>query len=262
MATSLVYPGEKIFTDETNINEMCIEGFQRSFHGMFASPGPYQGIEEVPNELLYDESEWEPRAAELEKTKSNLSSLAKLLGVPVLDQRNTNYCWVFGVLGAFMLLRATQGQKAVRLSSASIGGPVTGFRNVGGWGRDSIVQLQTAGAVPSELWADTDINPKLWTPENKAIAKNYTCPEWFNLQPRNLKQLVSLLLRGIPVAVGFDWWGHLVYAVDVVFVNGRIGIRIRNSWGDIPQYPDGYAILQGNKMYFTDGVAPRAASAA
>jgi hypothetical protein len=262
MASSIIYPGEMVFTDEHDVSEMCVDGFSRCYKGIFSSPGPYEGVNDIPDELLYPESEWEPRAKELEQNKANLSSLAKMLGVPVLDQEQTNYCWIFGVIGAFMLIRAMQGQKMIELSPASVGGPVTGFRNVGGYGEQGIVQLQKFGAVPTEFWGATDINSRLWTPENKAIAANYTCPEWFRLQPRNLKQLVSLLLRGVPVAVGFDWWGHLVYAVDVVFINGKLGIRIRNSWGNIPQYPDGYAVIQGNKMLFTDGTAPRMASAA
>jgi hypothetical protein len=93
------------------------------------------------------------------------------------------------------------------------------------------------------------------------LAQQYRVDKWLELEPRNIDQLVSLDLRDIPVPVAYNWWGHEVTAYDAVWVNGEIGIRCRNSWG-MSYGHLGFFLLQGNKMYPDDAVAPLTATAA
>ena len=76
-----------------------------------------------------------------------------------------------------------------------------------------------------------------------------------------MAQLISCLLRRIPVAVGYDWWGHEVTAVDAIWLDGTVAIRIRNSWG-MSWGNKGFSVLQGNKMIPADAVCARVAVAA
>lgn len=255
-------PGEQIIDDASPMSAVNPAGFSCGYKGMFSSAASAAALAEAfPDELLIPENEWQARAEEMDQRKSKLSDIAIAGGVPVLNQLNTNYCWIFGPTGAYMLVRCIQGQPMVELSPASGGGPITNWKNVGGWGEQGLQWIVDNGLVPTSRWPATAIDRRYYTEENKAIAKEYRCTEWWRLEPRNIKQLVSCLLRRIPVTVGYSWWGHQVYACDVVYINGKLGIRIRNSWGDIPQYPNGFAILQGNKMYPDDAVAPRVAVA-
>lgn len=259
---SVLYPNERIIDDSIPDAQLTPAGFSTGYRGMFrSSQSAADTADAFPSELVYPESEWQARAQELESQKSRLSDIAVAAGVPVLDQQSTNYCWCFGPVGALMFVRAVMGQPMVALSPASVGGPITNFRNVGGWGEDALQWMAEHGVVPSAPWPATAIDKRYWTQANQALAKDYRVTEWWRLQPRNLGQLVSCLLRRIPVAVGYNWWGHEVLACDVVYTNGKIGIRIRNSWGDVPGYPNGFAILQGNKMLPDDAVAPRQAVA-
>lgn len=211
---------------------------------------------------LIPRAEWKERIAEQEAKGLTLSQQARAAKLPVKNQRQTNYCWIFAPTHAVEVVRLSHNQPYVSLSPASAGAQIKGFRNVGGWGTDGLKFIVDKGLVPSEFWPDTAIDRKHQTTANLERAKAFRVTEWTELDPRNLDQLGTCLLSGIPVAVGYNWWGHEVLACDVVALpNGEFGIRIRNSWG--PGYgDDGFAVLSGRKMLPDDACAPRVAIAA
>lgn len=218
---------------------------------------PYAAPFDLP---LIPRGEWQARCEEMERTKSRLSDLMRFYKVPSLDQNGTNYCWTNGVVTAMYAVRALNGLPHVDLSSASVAAPIKGFRNVGGWGAESLEYITQHGVAPASLWPPNAISRQYDNEESRAARKHHVIGEWYELQPRNLDQLITCLLLRIPVAVGFDWWGHEVCAIDPVWHNGAIGTRIRNSWG--PDYGDsGFAILQGNKQLPDDAVCPRVVTA-
>lgn len=206
-------------------------------------PGDYQGIIE-----------------EKVRTKSQLSDIWRDNNVEVLNQNGTNYCWFNGPVSAMYAIRAANNQPFVKLSPASGAAPIKGFRNVGGWGTEALEWIVRNGVCRAELWPPNAIDRRYYTDEAKADAKSRLITEWYDLRPRNVSQLITCLLLNIPVAVGYNWWGHEVCALDAVWVDGAIAIRIVNSWG--ASWSDrGMGILQGSKLIPDDQVAPRVVNA-
>ena len=222
-----------------------------------AYPGGYYApMYEADN--LVPRDQWYERAMSLEREEYRLSDFAKRRRLEVKNQNGTNYCWINGVTFACELQRMLQGQEHKELSPASGGSIIKKFRNNGGWGDQAAEFIQQHGLVPESLWPPNAIDRKYDTDQAWAAADRYTIDQWNELRPRNLDDLYSCLLRGMPVPVGYNWWRHLVCAVDVVVFskpNGTsdremlrcFGIRIANSWGT--SWGDrGYGILKGPKQ--------------
>jgi hypothetical protein len=212
-----------------------------------------------PAALLIPRSEWEPRIKELEKTKTRLSDLCKFAGLPAKNQGSLPYCWIFAPTYCLEVIRVFQNQPMEQLSATAAGAQIKNYRKVGGWGKEALEWLSTKGTVPVSRWPELAVDKRYETLENKALDLSYRVSEWWEAQPRNLDQVISLLLHRIPVAVGYNWWRHEVTAVDAVWLDGEVAIKIRNQWlgwGD-----DNYGILQGKRMLPDDAVAPRSAVA-
>ncbi len=232
----LVLPRARIDTDDP-------------LYGDIASP--------FPQTLLIPEVDWQGMIEEQDETESSLNHLIKRSGLPHKNQERTLYCWINAVVHTVEIVRVVQNQEMVILSPASAGAQIKRFRNVGGWGREGLEWIIEHGVCPVELWPANAINKKYLTEEAVEASKRYKVTEWWELKPRNLRELVSCLLHRIPVAVGYDWWRHEVTAVGVVWKNGRIALLCRNSWPN-----EDYVILQGNRMIPDDAVAPRVVVAA
>lgn len=170
-------------------------------------------------------------------------------------------CWINAPVHALEIVRAIQGQQRVRLSPASVGAKIKGFRNVGGWGTEGLRYLVQHGAVPSEFWPDNAIDRKYDTEANNQHRAKYKVTEWWELRPRRFEELATCLLCGYPVAVGYNWWRHEVTAVALTMQGNEFGIVIDNSWG--PSWgSNGRGVLMGSKANPDDAVAPRVAVAA
>lgn len=181
-------------------------------------------------------------------------------GVKIKDQDGTNFCWAFAPTLCVEIARANAGQPYVSLSPASVACPITNYRNIGGWGKDALDGLRELGAVPSELWPDISRSKKNATDAANTARAFHRAVEWWELQ-NSLDHLVSALLRGFVVAVGYNWWGHEVTAVDPVIYQKDIAILIANSWGE--EWSDkGFGLITGRKMVPDDAVVCRTAIAA
>lgn len=217
--------------------------------------------ESFPSNLLIPRSDWQSWIEEQIAQERTIRHLLDKAGIGPKDQNGTNYCWIFGPTRAFEIARLRQGQEFVSLSPASAGAQIKMGANQGGWGKEGLQWISEKGLVPSALWRDTQISGwQQLRDQHSQTALDYRCTEWWELQPRNLDQLISCVLRGIPVAVGYNWWSHEVCAVGAAWIDGAIALVIMNSWGNWGDR--GYSVLQGNKMYPDDAVAPRVALAA
>lgn len=204
-----------------------------------------------------DPDTYDERIEEQEKTQSSLTHLAKLKGVKVKNQSNTNYCWINAPTYCVELGRVAQGQKYISLSPASAGAPITNFQNRGGWGTKGVYWIVQHGLVPTSTWPDNAIDKKYNTSDNNAQRKFFQVDEWWDLKPRNIAELYTCLFYNVPVAIGLNWWGHEVTAVKVVKLAGtkNYGIMIANSWGT-GWGDNGYGVLTGTKQVPDDAVAP------
>jgi hypothetical protein len=223
-----------------------------------------RGVASFPRELLVPRSEWQSRIQMMEQTKTRLSDIANRNGLPCKDQGQTNYCWINAPAYAMEQLRVAQGQKMTILSAASGGAKIKNFRNVGGWGQEALEFIAENGLVPESLWPKNAIDRRYDTQQAWDMAKKFRCLEWWSLTPRNDDEMMSCLFLRWPVAVGYNWWGHEVTAVDPVWIDGTYAIRARNQWTmNWPQAGAmGYAILQGSRATPDDAVVPRLARAA
>lgn len=238
------------------------KGLDLSSRGMMTAAEAYQGVADpFPAELIIPRSEWRARIQEMEEQKSRLSDLILQAGLPCKDQERTNYCWANATSHAVEIARALQNEPQVILSAASVGAQITGYRNVSGYGRQALQFIGAHGVVPESRWPKNAISRQYATPDNLALAQDYRQSAWWVLDESNFDQIVSCLLRRIPVAVGLAWWGHEVTYYDAAWVDGTIAIRFRNSWG-MAWGDKGFATLQGRRMLPDDAVAPRAAVAA
>lgn len=247
-----------ILNDETSNDELFPKDKARGLD-MSDRPRGYaygDAAEPFPAELLIPRHEWQARIKEREEKKARLMDLCDLEGLKVKDQEQTNYCWINAPTHCVEIVRMLQGQGAVSLSPASAGAQITGYRNVGGWGKTGLEWIINKGLVPTKYWPANAIDRRYATPENLAMALRFRGIEWIELEPRNLDQQVSCLLRGIPIAVGLNFWSHEVTDTDPLWIDNDIAIGFDNSWG-VRYGKNGRGVRQGQRMLADDAVALR-----
>lgn len=214
------------------------------------------GVAKAFDLTVIPRSEWDDRIEQMERDKSRLSDLLDQYQVPVKNQRSTNYCWIFAPVHCAEIVRVKQGNAYVSLSPASCGAIIKNYQNVGGWGSEGLAFMIQRGVAPSELWPDTAIDRQYDNEASREARQQYMPLEWTEGRAKDLDHLMTLLFNRIPVAVGYNWWGHEVTAIDPVKVNGQYGCRIDNSWGTT-WGENGRGILVGSKAVPDDQVAPR-----
>jgi hypothetical protein len=256
MASSQLYANEIIIGDEQEYETP--EGFSRGLElGLRGSVDgfAYDGLAEPFNpKLLIPRSDWQALIKEREERGLQLSQIMRRNKLPMKNQRSTNYCWIISPVHTLEIRRILQNEGYLSLSPASAGAIIKQFRNVGGWGKEALAFLAKYGCVPSKMWPDTAIDRRYATAAARQEALLHRCFRWTETRPRNLDQMVSMLLRGIPGAFGYNWWGHEITGVDIIWLDGEVALRIRNQWegwGD-----DGYGILRASRMLPDDAVYP------
>lgn len=213
---------------------------------------------------LIPRSEWRDRIEDMERTKSTLNDLCESHDLSVLNQGRTKYCWANGPVHCVEILRLVQGQSKLRLSPASVAAPIKNFRNVGGWGEQSLGYIIEHGIVPQTMWPANAIDRKYATEQARDERSKYQVDEWYDLKPRNFDQLMTMLLLRIPCSVAYNWWRHLIMASDPIALDGGFGIRVRNShgvrWGSngTAVFREGYGRNQANP---DEALAPRVITA-
>lgn len=180
---------------------------------------------------LIPRSDWAPMIEEMERTKSTLTDVHTYYKVPVTNQKRTNYCWCYGVVGAIMTARAVAGLKTVHLSAGATAARIKNYQNVGGWGGQAIEGIAKMGVPTIKHWPEGVIDRSLDTPEMRAESELYKHLKFTELPQQSFDSLVSQLLRRIPTTMALMWWGHLVFGLrPVVIGRNEFGIEIMNSW--------------------------------
>lgn len=184
---------------------------------------------------LIPRSEWPTRVAALKAANAGLMALC-YGHVPDNDQSQSNYCWGNGPVSGAMHLRYAQGESPVYLSAASVCGPISGYRNEGGWGLDAVKFLVSTGCVRDSLWPNAAIDRsyaskaevKADYPRHKLLSANLD----LGATGKMFDEVATCVLLGAPVPVGYNGWGHEVVCVSLTIENGKPYLILRNSWGD------------------------------
>ncbi len=261
MSSSVLFKDELIINDAYEVETPPMQSTGLKLALRTTAFGAIPSAPPFPSSMIIPKNDRQGWIEDAEKNKSRTSDVIIASGLPCKDQGQTNYCWINAPTHCVEITRVLQNQPMVILSPASAGGPIKQFRNVGGWGEEGLEWIVQHGLVPVDHWPANSIDSRLYTEANKQLALDYRVTEWWELQPRNMDELISCLLHRIPVAVGYNWWGHEVTAIDCVWLDGEIAIRIRNSWG-MSWGDKGFSILQGNKMIPDDAVCARVTVAA
>jgi hypothetical protein len=231
-----------------------IVGGQRKYTGyMGMGPGRGLGGFEALGIPLIPKSEWADIARQRQKERTRLKDFCLDMGLTVLDQSQTNFCWVNAPTYCAMVLRLQETGQLVRLSPASVGAKIKNFRNVGGWGREGLDGGIKWGFNLQQDWPANAINRSYDTDANRQKALQNRIVGYYRLRSGQAgwPEVVSCILAGIPVAVGYDWWRHEVTATDL---QPNEDLDIANSWG--PQWSEhGFGVLSGGKRYPDDAVA-------
>jgi len=154
--------------------------------------------------------------------------------VPVLDQGQWGYCWFFGCCGAMLNCYAMTGGVVPHLNAFPTAYRIKNGRNEGGWGEEALRGIEQYGVVEDSLWPGLEAKMSNWDrQEVKANAALHKVTESLELPRRDILALVSVLTdprNPRPVTVGYDWWGHLIYAVRAGWKDGKFLVKIVNSW--------------------------------
>jgi len=189
-----------------------------------------------------------------------LSDFILSQNIPVKDQDGLGYCWVYASTTAVEIIRALQGLPYVELSPESVGGPITGWRNEGGYGGDAEKQLADVGAC-AESFMDTpnSLRHSRWKSGWQVDCANHRIDtEWWDVT--SFDEIITLLLSRQPISVGLDWWGHQVCFTDpVILDDGSVGVKFRNSWGDWGD--NGFGTLTESKSQPDGAFCPRIVTA-
>lgn len=246
---------EFIIDDSTPDHKYMPTDFGRGWDGSEMGEHPYAGMQAAkpfPDELLIPEHEWQARIQEQEETQSTPKHLFQRAGGVCKNQFRTSLCWSFAAVVGVEITEIIQGRSYRKLSPASTACLITNFQNVGGWSRKFIEVSADKGICASEDWPDIDVtNRALNTTENRQKALECRPTEWYYLPPRSHKHMVSAVLRRKVVPSGYNWWGHAVCVVRLIWRNGTAVPEIINSWGE-GFGVNGYGTLEGSKMYADD----------
>lgn len=207
--------------------------------------------------------------------KSQLSDIRNTAyGQPYssLDQNGQGYCWFYSGTAAIMVMRAKANMPYVRLSAHAGACKIKNWRDQGGWGAQGLDFQRTTGVPSIEFWPEKSMSRNFDKPETWENAALHRVTEGFiDLDAAqydrqlSFQQVLTCLLRNIPVIGDFNWWGHSVCLLDAVDVSpnksnrdpSRYGVRIINSWTD-NWGTKGTGVLTGSKAVPDGATAPRA----
>lgn len=217
-------------------------------------------LPDIPDEYLLDLSDKSALEAMIKESEElgALREVVDLAGLICKDQNGTNYCWGNAPTHCYEVNRVGDNHELVYFSPGSVCGPLTGFRNVGGWGGTALKRIIDAGLCPQDVYPANKTSKPANFEQLMQIAAGYKAKECWNL-PTLRSQVSAMLKARRAIALGYDWWRHEVTGYQALWDQGALAYLCRNSWS--MSYGDrGYFILRGWKMEGDDGCCLNVAS--
>lgn len=231
----------------------CVKGYEERETPWLEGVGTQFNLPLIPEE------QWNERIRDREAKGLTNRQLREHLGIQSLNQNGYPFCWAHGPTQALRYLKAQNGEPVPMYSACSVACPVTNFRTVGGWGDMALDYIRQNGINTADDWPINSLDRRLLNDENREKARLNRVTEWFDLRPRGFPEIVTCLLYGMPVSVAFNWWRHLVCAIDAVLKGGEVCLLIDNSWGNWGD--NGLGVISGRKKFADEQIAPRVINA-
>lgn len=198
----------------------------------------------------YRREDWPELMAIQERDRTSPYHVHVDYEVPVLSQKSTNYCWMFGAVAGVMNRYAAMDGIAPLLSPAGPACQGKRYRNEGGWGEEAVGYIQKYGIPTQEYWPNCSFDETLEERLTvKASASKHNVIQYEILERYDFDAVMSALLcpyNSSPVTLGLSWWGHLVLGLQAVRYQGQWGIVFVNSW-DYSWGEGGYGVLLGER---------------
>lgn len=246
MYQSKLYLGEPIIDDENHPSVEVPTGMSKGYKARDLSTHPKGFSPWIKAATLpaIPRSEWPALIEHREKTGTRISDRLIAGGILCKDQNGTSNCWANAPVHGVEILRCIAGLPYADLSPAFIATKLGEYG--GGMGVDAMEVIAELGVPECSLFPANANRHKIDQAilDNAAKFKNV---EWLDL-PNTFDQMATAILGyNAPCALGYNWWSHEVTGCDIVCVNGKFGVRIRNSWG--MDYGDGkgFAVLMEGK---------------
>lgn len=199
----------------------------------------------------FDEDELVERIKEKEARKSGLADLHRKKDMPVLDQGQLGYCWMYGTVMCMMMAYAVAGLPIPHLSPTSAAAKGKNYRNQGGLAEEALRYINQFGVSTVKYWPDGGKADRRYdTPEQRNNASLHKAVEFEELPSNDLLAVASALVLDLPCTGGFAWWGHLIALMQPRVVSQsrgeKIGLEFLNSW--TKRYgKNGFGVLAGQK---------------
>lgn len=192
---------------------------------------------QVPLDVIPME-EWPDRIADQERNKSSLEHIWRDSKIGVWNQGELLFCWVYSGVISLMLEREVMGLPYVELSPCSVGAPITGYRNVGGYIENALREMMSGGVAPSTHVPVSTLRAQDFKPGWQAEAAKYKVRQAADI-PRDYQIQGSQLLLNRPMPVGHNWWAHSITHLRMIDLYpqkratdwSRYGRRGLNQWG-------------------------------
>lgn len=154
-------------------------------------------------------------------------------------QNGLGYCWTWGGCATLKTTYAMEGREVPDVAPVSMG-YLVGWANRGNF-MESIVQgLRERGActAPNGERNSTNRSASYWE-QHEDTRQLFLLDQCWDTDARDQRvmalQCASILCYGRPLAVAYDWWGHLLELIGVLWTPGtwmNLTWVLQNSHGE------------------------------
>lgn len=142
------------------------------------------------------------------------------------DQNGHSSCWGSAPTHASQCKARMQGLPGGEWSTCSVTGPITNYRDVGGFGENALNYLQDHGAVGIADWPNNSYSSSYFSKTNSLRVRRKVLTR---VEITTWQEMFSAIAQGHPTHNDLGWWSHVI--IGVAFAD-RNTLIIRNSWSD------------------------------